>query len=243
MLADTTRITLQLSNMCPFAHLHPRCAAHELAKGPRQILPSATVIDVLDTLHEEWDPERPLTLAWHVYNEPGIDPRLVHFWKEAKKRLPFAKILFWTNAWYLTPEFAKELVSYGMDMLVTSPYFPGERERQSGIGEEVTQHGCRYRQTAGRFGDRMKWYLGPKPEMYMSCSAPLNDLTIRASGYIGLCCIDGMEEVKFANVNQLGFRKALTESWPEMKKIQTQLMNRQRELKFCKVCVRGRKPR
>jgi hypothetical protein len=241
MLAPVQRVTLQLSNICPHSHLHTRCAANgAVDNNGRQILPRSVALNVLGVLGKVWKDKKGKRIAWHVYNEPGIDPRLAYFLMEAKRQVPDAELMVWTNAWYLTEGLALELVDFGMDYLVTSPYFPGEADRQAAIGKAVEAKGCKYRQTAGRLGSRRTWGEHDPPSKRMRCFAPFNDLTIRASSQIGLCCLDCFESVQFGSVAEKGFVNALADAYEQMSFISHQLLRRVRTLQVCRECVRGR---
>ena len=122
-LRHTARITLVLSNLCPYRHLHAKCPASRVRRP--QILPGRVVEDVLRTA-AGWGWGETGVLAWHMYNEPTADPRLLHFCWMAKAMMPEVEIHLWTNGWYLDHGMATELSRVGVSKLVVSTY--GRRE-------------------------------------------------------------------------------------------------------------------
>jgi len=94
MLRHTGRVTLQLSNLCNYTHLHNLCPTSVFKT--KQILPKAVICDVVDSLAAAgFDVAK--ALAWHVYNDPLIDPRLAWLCEYARKRLPAIEIVLFTT--------------------------------------------------------------------------------------------------------------------------------------------------
>ena len=243
MLARTSRVTLQLSNLCPYSRLHKgKCPAQDnVERDGRQIMPAMVVMDVLHSLEETESCERPMEVAFHVYNEPLVDPRLAMFLDECRQSLWWVVPVVCTNGWYLDEGLALELVGYGMRKLVCSPYWPEEKGRMAAIGKAVQAAGCKYHQTWGTLDSRMQYRDNPGQDTRHWCSAPFKDLIIRASGRLGLCCLDCREEIVWASVADLGFERALRESWPEMHRINEELCGCVRSMEICKHCIKGRR--
>src|SRR4051812_36392122 len=116
---DTHIVTLELSNLCNYSRLHSKCPAHEV-RGP-EILPSAAVADVIDTMAGQYYGVGKF-LAFHVYNEPLLDPRLFKFVEYARSRLPRINIILWSNGWYLYEVIAEELARAGVTHFMVSAY-------------------------------------------------------------------------------------------------------------------------
>lgn len=237
MLSETWRVTLQLSNLCPWSERHPGCPASTFRE--RQVLSGRAVEDTLSVIGRE---KRGLMeLAWHVYNEPTADPRLCRFMEMVRRALPSTCQVVWTNGWYLTPGLAEELVACGMGRLVVTDYYRDDRFKA--IEEAVVRLGCGWHRSVRPHDGRFGWPSGPeRPRVEWSfCAGPLADLTVRASGRIGLCCYDWREDASFESVVKLGFEEALRRSWPEMDRLRRGLQRRERELEVCRRCWRGRR--
>lgn len=235
-LYNTPRVTIQLSNLCPWSDKHPLCFA---GKREAQILSGHVVRDILRTLSDIWTCPGQKILAWHMFNEPVIDPRLATFLADAKFWLPNVKQLVWTNGWYLTKELACELVDYGMGWLQMS-HHNGNLDAQQEIGRAVREKGCAFGLTFKHFDKRMLWKDEERPAPPTPCWAPLAELVIRSSGNLGLCCYDCEEEVTFGNVKD-GFLAALTKAYPRMKSWQNRLITGVRNERVCIHCQRERK--
>ena len=243
ILKHTRRVTLELSNLCNYAGRHPRCPAH----GPdgRQILPARIVYDVLGTLADcHFDG----CLAWHVYNEPLLDPRLLHFVAHARKCCPDADVLLWSNGWYLDKTLAEELIAAGVRRLTLSAYSDKEYERFETLRERLKRapidgrpasvHVLRVRQLDGRLAKGPDGgTTGRRP-----CHAPLSDLTIRASGHVGLCCFDWAQRETFGNLHEAGFRSAMEAAAGRMEHLQAELTRGLRTLQVCRRCHTWRAP-
>ena len=236
MLAGIGRVTLQLSNLCPWADKHPKCPVGRYEQ--KQILPGGVVMDVLECLSRDWKEDKQI-LAWHTYNEPLADPRLVWFMEEAKLLLPNAVQLVWTNGWNLTPGLALELVDHGMGWLVISNH-GAVKGSFNEIAKVVADRGCRFGLTLHPHDGRAEWD-DPDLASETACFALRTDLLIRASGHIGLCCMDCWEKQQFASVVDLGFREAMEQSWPERLRLRKELLAGKKTLEVCKNCQQCRR--
>lgn len=237
LLVHTNRITLQLSNMCNMTHLHADCPTSVFKT--KHILPKAVVCDVIDTLAEAKFNSHRKWLAWHVYNDPLIDPRLMWFTEYARKRLDKIKILLFTNGWYLNETLASELIDAGISQFNFSAYSDAALER---LREIETVCAGRAAVKIGRWHHLYAWVIPGKPGhgSKQPCSAPLNDLNVRASGKLGLCCLDWDESWTGGDVAELGFERALREGFERMKRLYDALRKSRRELARCQACPKHR---
>lgn len=235
-LRHTARITLALSNLCPYRRLHPKCPASR-AKTV-QILPGRVVEDVLRTA-AGWGWGETGVLAWHTYNEPTADPRLLHFCWMAKAMMPEVQIHLWTNGWYLDHALAAELAQAGVSKLVVSTYGPREFARLRPLVKSLRRHPMTVKVWQQTLDDRMIPVEG-QPQ-HRPCHCPLYDLTIYATGRIGLCCMDWRKQQDFGDLNETPFAEAMGAAFPEMAEIERQLERRDRRLGVCRAC-RMRRP-
>lgn len=232
LFSRTGRVTLELSNRCNYVGRHKECPASTF-KDVR-ILPLDVIKHVVLDLQEAgWGDGK--YMAFHVFNEPGIDPRLYWLIEYVTKELSGVKPILITNGWYLNETLAEELLDAGLHSLVVSGYTRSERHRLRGVnklpGAKVEK--AQLKQSILTPGDG--------PDSYRDCHAPLNDLTIRASGNVGLCCIDHAETVVFGNVLEESLTSILRREWERMRDLQFALIRRVRTLPVCKTCWRRRK--
>ena len=225
-LADTHRVTLQLSNRCSYSARHPKCPNH-LFETPH-FLPLATIKDIIADLREAgWGNGK--YIAFHGFNEPGIDPRLYWLVGYLREQLPGICPILWTNGWYLDEAIGNELLAAGMHSIYVSLYSEKERDRlQPWIDA-----------TRGVDGE-MK-HLSPRVLTHRSvrnipCFAPLVDLMVHASGNVGLCCMEYAEDVTFGNLNTERLPVLMEREYPRMKALYDDLVKRKRTLEFCQTC-------
>ena len=237
ILKHTTRVTLELSNLCNYASRHPGCPAHCI--DAPQILPARIVHDVLDTLAEA---RFAGCLAWHVYNEPLLDPRLVQFITYARSGCPNSDILVWSNGWYLNRTLTEKLIVAGVTRFTLSAYTDEDYRRLQALrdgvkhlqinGRPVHVHVIRIKQLDGRLTDGSD---GGSTNRH-PCHAPLGDVTIRASGRIGLCCFDWREQETFGNLHQTSFRRAMETAGDRMQQLRAELTRGVRTPEVCRRC-------
>ena len=237
LLGSVTRVTLQLSNLCNYTHLHELCPTSVYTE--KEILPAAVVWDVIDTL-AECDFNRGKTVAWHVYNEPLLDPRLALFTKYARKHLSLIDILVFTNGWYLNDTLCGDLIDCGVTTFFLSAYTDADADRFRALQETYKD---RVAIKIGRWHSLKPWILHGKPRETTKgapCAAPLRDLTIRASGHIGMCCLDWKETWTAGNVKELGFARAMAENYEKITSLYAELKSGYRSQEFCRICPKHR---
>jgi hypothetical protein len=234
-LAQTKRVTLQLSNLCPYAPIHRKCPVSQFAD--KKVLPRAIVDNVLGTL-AAWD--FPGWLAFHVYNEPTVDPRLMLFIERARQLLT-GKIDLWSNGWYMTEGLLRELHAAGVSRFVFSAYSKADYERFAGWHKKYRRR-RRTPRIRIRVYNRAQHGLDSRLQHNRErpttrrCYAPLHDLTVYASGKIGLCCHDWDERVTFGDLNQVTFAEAMNTGYRQMKRLAGELGRGRRKLEWCRKC-------
>lgn len=234
LLENTNRVTLELSNLCNFAARHKGLCPAGSTEGTR-ILPMQTIREIVSDLKQMgWGENR--WLAFHVYNEPLLDPRLFSIIEHVVKELPGVCPYLMTNGWYLTKGLALELMGVGIYRMTVTAYSPEERKRLQGIIRDIPQ----IRMHIGRLKTTI---LDPKdgPPTYKPCFAPLCDLVIRSSGNVGLCCLDWAETVTFGNVFENSLVSILKREEETMGNLQRELMLNSRHHEVCRKCWKRRK--
>ncbi|MHC4402964.1 MAG: radical SAM/SPASM domain-containing protein [Planctomycetota bacterium] len=229
-LRHTARITLALSNLCPYKHMHAKCPASRVTQP--QILPGSVVEDVLRTA-AGWGWGETGTLAWHTYNEPTADPRLVHFCWLAKALMPHLHIHLWTNGWYLDEGLARELSQVGVSKLVVSTYSDAELARLRPLKRALRGYPTLIKVWKRPLDDRMETTGGGRAR---PCHAPLYDLTIYPTGKIGICCMDWNEQGTFGDLTKMSFADAMAEAFPMMTMYERELESKNRNLDVCMAC-------
>lgn len=236
-------VTLELSNLCNYARLHSKCPAHEIQTP--EILSSVAVTDVIDTLaNQNYGVGK--FLAFHVYNEPLLDPRLFKFIDYARSKLGQINIILWSNGWYLYETIAEELAQAGITHFMVSAYSDAEYERFTALRNWLrTRLRSRLAMDAlpvffqvrrVRELDERMHRLALAPQNCLPCHQPLNNLTIRANGDIGLCCYDWAQEETFGNINRAPFAECLTSNYARLEAVYRSLVNGERELTVCQAC-------
>jgi hypothetical protein len=244
LLQHTHRVSLELSNLCNLARAHIRCPAHYVQHA--QVLPAHVVEDVLDTLGRAGFGAGKY-IAFHLYNEPLLDPRLVAFIEHARARCPEAGIILWSNGWYLTETIARELAAAGVTHFMLSAYSRGAQDRFRALRLHLHENlgAClqdghlpvyfRIRRCS-RLDDRMQMISPPEESDSRPCHQPLSDLTIRASGSLGLCCYDWAEKRVFGNLNRQPFADCLAAQFADLMALYQNLSRGIRDLPVCQAC-------
>ena len=228
------RVTVELSNRCNYAAQHGKCPTSRHTDV--QITSLELFKDLLFSLSTiTWGRDR--TFAFHVYNEPTIDPRLYYLLRRVKYVLPGIKPFICTNGWYMDGNLAEELHGAGMDRMCISIYSKAEHDRLKPQVKDlpyVRLHMANLKDKMLNPGD------GPDPSDYRQCYSPVCDLTIRAPGIVGLCCIDWAREVEFGDLRKDSLRTIIEREGGRMMLLWNQLKNRVRSLPVCRRCWRRR---
>jgi hypothetical protein len=230
LLQHTRRVTLQLSNLCNYSGIHDRCPVHTFETV--EILPRRIINNVLDDLAVmEFAGE----ICYHVYNEPGIDPRLSAIIQQTA-RVAGLRPHLWTNGWYLTDVLARELIDCGLQILTVSAYGQENLDRLAW----VTALPIETHLSKARLLESVMRREG-SPERWRPCYAPLCDITVRASGHVGICCLDYAEELRLGDLNEWSFARWLDEEFEGLARLRDDLASRRRAYPVCQRCERRRR--
>lgn len=221
----TSRITFELSNLCNYAPIHNKCPLY--CETDKIILPKKIVFSVLDCLQKN---QFEGLIAFHMYNEPLIDPRLFLFLNAVKEKCPKSQIVIWTNGFYLNQVIVDELIDAGVTSLIVTAYTNEENERLNKLKAKI-----HLEVNSGYFDDRMRLYnKKPIEEEKNPCYAPLNDICITRDGKVGLCCLDWKRQYCFGDLNKQSMEEILLQS--EIFNSYLELSRGNRIYDICKVC-------
>ena len=252
MLNDITSVQLELSNLCNLAMLHKKCYAHESEhKNGKIILSGAIVRETLELLKTYgWDGLNK-EIKFHEYNEPTNDPRLLKFVEEARQCCPQTNILLWTNGWYLNDTIMREMIESGINRFRITAYSDSENERFEHLREQMntallTQNlkpannlpvYVRINRRT-QLDDRLQILENSEGQEFPSCYA-LKGLSIRANGFITMCCMDVYQTVTMGNVKE-GVIETLLENMAKREIIRKGLQEGLRTEGVCKKCNHAR---
>ena len=225
IIKSIKRVSFELSNLCNYAAIHPQCPASKV-KMPI-FLSQAKVLHVLSTLFEGGFNG---VVAWYIYSEPTIDPRLMKFidytsrlWrKKIRQRIV-------TNGAYLDQVLLDELLAAGITYFKIDCYAPRDLEWSKQLKPKTEIE--KFKVTRKSLDDRLNLYNLPAKNLKASCGAPYSDIQVKCTGHIALCAIDWKSTVTFGDLANESFEKILRS--PEMIKIGKKLTAGDRTLDVC----------
>jgi radical SAM protein with 4Fe4S-binding SPASM domain len=221
----TSRVSIELSNLCNYANIHKKCPLS--LEVEKKILSSNVVMEVINTLGEFGFTG---TIAFHTYNEPLIDPRLFKFIEQTRKACPACNIYILTNGYYLTQMLALELMEIGVSSIHVSAYTSKEYDRLSKIKLNIP-----YEVEKMILMDQvLAIYQSPFIDHKATCFAPLNEIIITREGDISLCCRDWQRRYTFGNLYEKGFNEIMKEGL--MHAVYKRLKDGDRFLDICRRC-------
>jgi len=227
-LSQTKWVVFELSNTCPYASQHKECPLHLQVQNP-VTLPSRIVLDVMSSLRDrDWGG----TVEFHNYCEPTSDPRLFWLIGEAKQRGFGVRI--WTNGWNMSQTLLDELVTCGVTEFRFSAYGDSEMTRLTALRSSVpldVQQGF-------PLDGRLHLYEFPVNQLRVPCQAPLQEIVIRCTGRLGLCCLDWREDHDLGDLNVQSFDELLSSD--QVWSLHERLSRGDRYLNLCSRCLQGR---
>jgi hypothetical protein len=225
-LDHTARISFELSNLCNYSRLHRKCPV-SLEKEP-VILSAKVVKDTLLDVKRLLRPDKILTVAFHTYNEPLIDPRLFWFIDFAKKTLGKLNIFIATNGFYLEKNLIHELFAIGVTKIHVTGYSQKEIDRLTPFVSE------NFSIMPANLDARMDLYSSELKTCNTPCHAPLSEIIVKSDGSIDLCCLDWQKRYTFGNLYQESLSEILKRG--QMHKVHGMLSKGHRFLDLCKRC-------
>lgn len=224
-LYNTSRVSIELSNLCNYAVFHKKCPV-SLEKG-HKILPSKCVYHVIDTLEKFGFSGR---IAFHTYNEPMIDPRLFTFIEYARRHCSQSDIYISTNGYYLNQTLAEEMTAAGVTSIHVSAYTPKDFERLSAIDIKIPFNV----EKMVLMNEVQEIYQAPEINLSSACSAPLGEIIVTRDGDISLCCRDWQRRYKFGSLHEHTFEDILRQG--RLQAVHERLIAGDRFLDICKRC-------
>jgi len=176
----------------------------------------------------------------HGYNEPLCDSSLPDKVRLARKLLPRARILFFSNGDYLTLALLRELVSSGLDELRVMMYdgkIHAHIEAILGQASDRERSVLQVHVTSGFIGNRggnLEQVVAPGP-LLADCYLPSQQLAIYYDGTVPVCCNDYHGAVAMGNVEET----PIMEIWNNegFRAVRSMLKQRQRDrISVCKGC-------
>ncbi|MCK5460167.1 SPASM domain-containing protein [Candidatus Parcubacteria bacterium] len=220
----TNRISIELSNLCNYSFLHKKCPLNKI-KIPK-ILSEKIVNHILYTC-KKYNFQG--AIAFHTYNEPGIDPRLMMFINKTKLILPKSKIILQTNGFYLDQILAKEYEKNGVNIIRISAYSQKEYIRLSKIKLKIP-----IIVTMQILDDRLNIRSHLEIDNKKPCYAPLNEIIVTNEGKISLCCLDWERKYIFGDLYKQTLKEILQNK--KIFEVYKKLSTGNRFLDICKKC-------
>ncbi|MDP2307834.1 MAG: radical SAM protein [Pseudomonadota bacterium] len=181
-------------------------------------------------------------LSPHFFGEPLVDPRLPKLMAEARRRLPGARIVIYTNGDALTPNKARALLDAGVSLFVVT-FEGGESEAFQKTRAALPWWTMRRRFLVRHFTDDVKSpynrggsVLFGESELHMeSCHAPSSTLVVDAWGKLKLCPNDYYGREDWGDLNET----PLGELWdlPRFRRTRRQLLRGEFRKDICRTCV------
>jgi len=208
----THSISIELSNICNYSHLHKLCPAHY--RKEKKVMSLELIEKILIELR---DLGFDRTIYPFGYSEPLIDPRFFLVLDMIKKYIPKADIKLYTNGFFLDKTMIRELENYDIKKMTVSYYMPEEEERISKILKEVREEGIANRIRGARrypcektMNNKVEWYDRKPINSKIPCNAPLGYLGINVDGNVTLCCHDWKYFNTFGSVKKQTLREIIT---------------------------------
>ncbi|WP_024832487.1 SPASM domain-containing protein [Ruminiclostridium josui] len=218
------RISFELSNMCVYSYIHKRCpTAWEKQKV---ILSAKVVYKVIDELSRI---DYRGVIAFHIDNEPMIDPRLFKFLDYAAEKCTNAKTHILTNGFYLNQIMIDELYEAKLWLLMASAYSMEEYKRLCSLNAEFP-----YRVFFSILDSRKHMYNREPVNSTKSCFALLNDISVSCTGDLTLCCLDWKHMHSFGNLYEESLEQIMNKE--TFTKAYIDLAKGKRKLHLCQRC-------
>ncbi len=185
-------------------------------------------------------------LSLYINNEPFLDERMEDMLIYARKRLPDAKILVFTNGTLLTPERFQK-IEQCMDYMFINNYSKRYEMNKSvkALYEYIESHSngkkpditiqLRY---MGEYLTNRAGTAPNKQKMHRiyrwQCLMPYTDINIYPDGKVGLCCNDTKEVTDYGNV----WRQDLIEIFRNEKfaMVRDRMREGRNRCEFCRYC-------
>ena len=205
-------------------------------EGREDVMESEIFYSLIDQLRD-WDFKGRLTPSG--YNEPLTDDRIFDFLDYVSKQLPHSDRVLFTNGDFLDGEKLRRLEAAGLDKIIVSFHSPLSEEKERNLRNLAEGHGnvtiADYRDGHRRIPLQNRGGLVELGEIrkYRPCFY-INEMSIRASGNVTLCCNDANEEHVFGNVHETPLRAIWDQ--PEFKKLRQEIRAGKYTNEMCRAC-------
>lgn len=147
-------------------------------------------------------------LSYCGHGEPTLHPQLNFFLQDARKILPFSKVVLFTNG----DKFNRNICDY-IDKFVDIVVFDNYDDN---VGKSVSNYMVKYnlsnkircRDHVGKkrkYNSRAGCVFNPYKKRYDNCFCPQRKLFLAAEGYWLLCCQDYQHKIVFENMGLIDF--------------------------------------
>ena len=207
-----------------------------------RLMPLGTFCTIVDQLADLrfWG-----RLSPHFYGEPLLDRRLPDLMAYARSKLPYTKLVIFTNGDLLSTAVYQRLVDAGVDGFLVTQH--GKKPAPELV--RLRQHRDHHPEPHVRFDYRMftrETELSNRAglvdhgalETKSECSLPAENVTIDHAGNVVLCCNDYHSSVKFGNVHEAH----LAQIWQgaRYQQIRKGLKQGRFDLEICRKCASGK---
>lgn len=241
-LAVFTSVAIETTTVC---NLKCSYCPHstDMAKPPA-LMPDEMFFKIIDSLHE-YVPSYSGSITPSMYGEPLLDTRIESLIRYAKNRFPQARIEFFTNGDFLTPEKFFSLREAGVDHYNISQHTPNRSQALSDTLATVTREiGEELPITFNKMLEQNKFNRGGLVDVEMSqelyarqsyCLAAYQNLSFDYKGDALLCCNDYQAKHTFGNISS----KSVRDIWADKAYRQARNMLMLGFLPFpiCRVCM------
>ncbi|WP_027209133.1 radical SAM/SPASM domain-containing protein [Butyrivibrio hungatei] len=217
---NITEVAIELSNLCNYALIHTKCPASKVKE--KVIMSSQLFYKIIDELAESGFQG---TIAFHMYNEPTMDPRLFMLIKYVKYKLPTSCPKVYSNGFYLNQTMVDELCEIGVGFLQVTAYGDEEYERLLGLDVNIP-----YKIIYGALDDRLDGYKSKCNAILEErvCHNFLTQVAIACNGDLAACCLDYKHSYGFGNLSELSLKECLNSK--RVKDFQKQLLKGDRNM-------------
>jgi hypothetical protein len=186
------------------------------------------------------------TMSFHFYNEPLLDHRLEGFVELARKELPEARLLLYTNGDALTADRAESLFRAGLTDIRVSVHDAAAEERlaqfTNGLEPSIADRiiPVRYYDQALALDNRcgtiqlQPWVC--LPDRTAGCHN-ITSMVIDWQGRVPLCCNDFLVAHGHGDVNTASVK----EIWERSRALRKEIFLGHYELEVCQICT-GQRP-
>lgn len=183
-------------------------------------------------------------LSLYSNNEPFLDERIIKFAKEAKKMVPGARLIIFTNGMLLTLDKFKEIITY-LDEMVIDNYsdnmaIPKNILEIKAYCKENPEIKSKLTIAMRKQHEVLTTRGGTSPNKQITktvnlpCTLPFKQFIIRPDGKVSLCCNDALGQMTMGDVA----RDSLVDIWNSQyyEDIRRKLANGRHQIKICSKC-------